>query len=67
MNGAGCRGAAFGVGAGRWASGGVGDTQREASSSEVSELRKENARLKERVADFLLAPAWVQLLHGRRS
>jgi len=29
----------------------LGDTQREASSSEVTELRKENARLKELVAE----------------
>ena len=29
----------------------LGDTQREASSSEVSELRKENSRLKELVAE----------------
>ncbi len=32
----------------------LGDTQREASSSEVSELRKENARLKELVAETVL-------------
>ena len=32
----------------------LGDTQREASSSEVSDLRKENARLKELVAETLL-------------
>ena len=32
----------------------LGDTQREASSSEVSGLRKENARLKERVAETVL-------------
>ncbi len=32
----------------------LGDTQREASSSEVNELRKENARLKELVAETVL-------------
>ncbi len=32
----------------------LGDTQREASSSEVSELRKENRRLKELVAETVL-------------
>ncbi len=32
----------------------LGDTQREASSSEVSDLRKENARLKELVAETVL-------------
>ncbi len=32
----------------------LGDTQREANSSEVSELRKENARLKELVAETVL-------------
>jgi transposase len=32
----------------------LGDTQREASSSEVADLRKENARLKELVAETLL-------------
>ena len=32
----------------------LGDTQREASSSEVTDLRKENARLKELVAETLL-------------
>ena len=32
----------------------LGDTQREASSSEVGELRKENARLKELVAETVL-------------
>ncbi len=32
----------------------LGDTQREASSSEVSGLRKENARLKELVAETVL-------------
>jgi transposase len=32
----------------------LGDTQREASSSEVVDLRKENARLKELVAETLL-------------
>jgi transposase len=32
----------------------LGDTQREASSSEVAELRKENARLKELVAETVL-------------
>ena len=32
----------------------LGDAQREASSSEVHELRKENARLKERVAETVL-------------
>ena len=32
----------------------LGDTQREASSSEVHDLRKENARLKERVAETVL-------------
>ncbi len=32
----------------------LGDTQREASSSEVTELRKENARLKELVAETVL-------------
>lgn len=32
----------------------LGDTQREANSGEVSELRKENARLKELVAETLL-------------
>ena len=32
----------------------LGDTQREATSNEVSGLRKENARLKERVAETVL-------------
>jgi len=32
----------------------LGDTQREASSSEVTDLRKENARLKELVAETVL-------------
>ena len=32
----------------------LGDTQREAASNEVSDLRKENARLKERVAETVL-------------
>ena len=32
----------------------LGDTQREATSNEVSDLRKENARLKERVAETVL-------------
>ena len=32
----------------------LGDTVREASSSEVTELRKENARLKEVVAETIL-------------
>ncbi len=32
----------------------LGDTRREANSSEVSDLRKENARLKELVADTVL-------------
>jgi transposase len=32
----------------------LGDTQREANSSEVQELRKENARLKELVAETIL-------------
>ncbi len=32
----------------------LGDTQRQANSSEVSELRKENARLKELVAETVL-------------
>jgi transposase len=32
----------------------LGDTQREASSSEVVDLRKENARLKELVAETLV-------------
>ena len=32
----------------------LGDTQREASSSEVADLRKENARLKEIVAETVL-------------
>jgi transposase len=32
----------------------LGDTQREANSGEVSELRKENARLKELVAETVL-------------
>jgi transposase len=32
----------------------LGDTQREVSSSEVSDLRKENARLKELVAETVL-------------
>ncbi len=32
----------------------LGDTQREASSSEVLDLRKENARLKELVAETVL-------------
>ncbi len=32
----------------------LGDTQREASSSEVHDLRKENARLKELVAETVL-------------
>ncbi len=32
----------------------LGDTQRDASSSEVSELRKENRRLKELVAETIL-------------
>lgn len=32
----------------------AGDTVREATSDEVSELRKENARLKEMVADLML-------------
>ncbi len=32
----------------------LGDTQREASSSEVTELRKENSRLKELVAETVL-------------
>jgi transposase len=32
----------------------LGDTQREASSSEVADLRKENARLKELVAEAVL-------------
>ncbi len=32
----------------------LGDTQRDASSSEVSGLRKENARLKELVAETVL-------------
>ncbi len=32
----------------------LGDTQREASSSEVTELRQENARLKELVAETVL-------------
>ncbi len=32
----------------------LGDTQREASSSEVSDLRRENARLKELVAETVL-------------
>ena len=32
----------------------LGDTQREANSSEVTELRKENARLKEVVAETIL-------------
>ena len=32
----------------------LGDTQREASSGEVTELRKENARLKEVVAETVL-------------
>ena len=33
----------------------LGDTQREANSSEVADLRKENARLKELVAETVLA------------
>ena len=32
----------------------AGDTTREATSEEVTELRKENARLKEMVADLML-------------
>jgi hypothetical protein len=32
----------------------AGDTTREATSDEVSELRKENQRLKEMVADLML-------------
>jgi transposase len=32
----------------------LGDTQREATSNEVTDLRKENARLKELVAETLL-------------
>ncbi len=32
----------------------LGDTRREANSSEVTDLRKENARLKERVAETVL-------------
>ncbi len=32
----------------------LGDTQREASSTEVTDLRKENARLKEVVAETVL-------------
>ncbi len=32
----------------------LGDPQREASSSEVNDLRKENARLKELVAETVL-------------
>ncbi len=32
----------------------LGDTQREASSSEVTDLRQENARLKELVAEMVL-------------
>ncbi|MHC4768796.1 MAG: hypothetical protein ACYTEI_08820, partial [Planctomycetota bacterium] len=32
----------------------LGDTQREATSSEVADLRKENARLKEIVAETVL-------------
>jgi transposase len=32
----------------------LGDTQREANSSEVADLRKENARLKELVAETVL-------------
>jgi transposase len=33
----------------------LGDTQREATSTEVTDLRKENARLKEVVAETVLA------------
>jgi len=32
----------------------AGDTNREATSDEVAELRKENGRLKEMIADLML-------------
>jgi len=38
----------------------LGDTQREATSSEVSDLRKENARLKELVAETRGSPRRVR-------
>ncbi len=42
----------------------LGDTQREASSSEVSERRKENARLKELVAETVLENRLLKSTRG---